>query len=70
MSLLRSVSRASALRFEKIPSFFFSGGGGGGGDEGVGTDAGAGLVAFGASSDIGFGGDGGCCFGSPLLFVN
>jgi len=68
MSLLRSVSRASALRFEKIPSFFFGGGGGGG--DGVDTAAGAGLVAFGVSSDIGFGGDGGCCFGSTLLFVN
>ena len=69
MRALRSVSRASALRFENIPSFFF--GLGGGGDDGVGTAA-AGVdwvVDFGASSNFGFDVGGFCC-GTTLFFFN
>ncbi len=69
MRALRSVSRASALRFENMPSFFF-GLGGGGDDDAVGTAAaGVALVVdFGGSSSVGFdGGDFG--FGSTLFFI-
>ena len=65
MSALRSVSRASALRFEKIPSFFFGVGGT------TAAAAGVGLLAFGVSSIFGFGvGDGRCCCGSTLFCFN
>ncbi len=66
MRALRSVSRASALRFENMPSFFF--GLGGDDDDDVGTAAaGVALVVdFGSSSDFGFD-VGGCCCGSTLF---
>ena len=67
MSALRSVSRASALRFEKIPSFFFGVGG-----TTAAAAAGVGLLAFGVSSIFGFGIGGGrcCCCGSTLFCFN
>lgn len=66
MSTSRFVSRASALRFENMPSFFFCLGGCDDDEEdggGTTTGMGVGEVDFGASSNFGFD-DGRCCCGS------
>lgn len=65
MSISRFVSRASALRFENMPSFFFGLGGFNDDDEDWGGKTGmdVGDVDFGVSSNFGFD-DGRCCCGS------